>query len=49
MDVSRYDWTSLLRVTARILRYKSYVLPNRHPARVFGFITSSELQEAELI
>ncbi len=47
MDVSRYNWIPLLRVTSRILRYKSYFLPNRHPAQVFGFLTTTELRNAD--
>jgi hypothetical protein len=49
MDVSRYRWIPLLRVTSQILRFKSYFLPSRHPDQAFGFLTTAELQNAELI
>ncbi|XP_045025108.1 uncharacterized protein LOC123469827 [Daphnia magna] len=49
MNVSRYSWISLVRVTSQIFRFKSYVLPNRHPHQVSVFLTIFELKSAELM
>ncbi len=49
MDASRYDLISLIRVTAWILRYSRNILPRRHPRQVPGPLTTSELQNAEIL